>query len=107
MENKNHMIPEEELENVAGGAVGRVRQEFEIDDPVKVKPYNYKEGRVINGRYDESLQTWTYELEYGRYYGTRWEAANSEPPCRRFQQTELVAGTVYDDSWKPAGRGRA
>lgn len=106
-DNKTNLIPDEELSAIAGGAVGRPRQEFEIDAPVKVIPYKYKEGRVISCYWDESLDTWSYGLEYGRYYGTRWEYAESEPPIRRFQQSELTAGTVYDDSWKPAGRGNA
>lgn len=75
MENKNNMVPDEQLEQVSGGAGTRPAPRYAEDDLVKVTystttGCNY--GRISDCEYDEELGQWTYAVEYGSYAGNRW-----------------------------------
>lgn len=91
MENKNHLIPDDELNAVAGGAGRRPAQRFQEGDLVTVtyvrngtSVSNY--GRVSDFEYDEELGEWTYQVEFGHYVGTMW----------------VVSG--YNDTYYPQSR---
>lgn len=74
MENRNHMIPDEQLNAVSGGAGEQPAARFAEGDFVKIaySASGGSRGRILVCVYNGGMGEWTYRVEYGGYQDGQW-----------------------------------